>query len=63
MFTIHTVSLLFGLISGMLIGAGIAFYAVWKVEEEMGDDFARGFDKGWECGIDSYKLAKIEKEK
>lgn len=60
MFTIYWSSIVVGLVFGLAIGIAVCMWATWKVETEMnfknGSDFARGFDKGWQSGIDHLKV-------
>ena len=60
MFTIYWSSIVIGLVFGIALGTAVTLWATWKVENEMnaknGSDFARGFDKGWQSGVDHQKV-------
>ena len=65
MFTIYWSSVAIGWFFGVAIGTAAAFYATWSTERKMfkksGSDFSKGFDKGWECGIEHQQLMNKEK--
>ena len=60
MFTIYWSSVVIGLFFGVAIGSAIVLYATWSTErtifKESGSDFSKGFDKGWNCGIEHQQL-------
>lgn len=50
MIEIQVSGLMVGLIFGMIIGGGVAFFAVWRVEVSMPDRFSAGWNAGTEYG-------------
>ena len=60
MFTIYWDSVVVGLVFGIVLGVAVTLWATWKVESEMyfknGSEFSKGFDKGWQSGVDHQKV-------
>lgn len=60
MFTIYLDSVGIGLVIGLCVGIAISLWAIWTTEKEMyksfGSDWSRGYDKGYESGVNAQKI-------
>lgn len=65
MMAVHLTSLMIGIIGGLCIGMGVAFYATWSVERqderERGNQWSRGWDMGWESRGEHDELMQLKK--
>ena len=65
MMAVHITSLLIGIIGGLFIGMGVAFYATWAVEQqdelERGNQWSRGWDMGWQSRGEHDELMQLKK--
>ena len=64
MFTVYWSSVLIGLVVGLLLGIAVSVFSVWLVDRQydlnIAGEFSRGFDRGWECGIEHRKYEEIK---
>lgn len=67
MIEIYITSLIIGLFVGIVVGVGIAFFAVYTVdmqmEREHGSQFSQGFDKGWLRALEHCELENLKNVK
>ena len=50
MIELHVTSIWVGGIFGFLLGIGVAFFACWVTDKQMGDRFSNGWDAGYKYG-------------
>ena len=67
MIEIYITSLIIGVFVGIVVGAGITFFAVYTIdtqmEREYGSEFSHGFDKGWLCALEHCELENLKNVK